>query len=85
MLRGVLNRLFVLDQEPPEFESTLLTILGELDEPSGSTRAVCTAIVQKWEMARLRPAFWPFRDCRRAIVTKSHIVWLPLNPPMTLR
>jgi hypothetical protein len=58
--RRVLNRLVVLDPEPENLESALLTIVAELDEPAGSTRAVCTAIVQEWEMARLGPGFWPF-------------------------
>jgi len=58
--RRVLNRLVVLDPEPETLESALLTIVEELGEPSGSTRAVCTAIAQEWEMARLSPGFWPF-------------------------
>jgi hypothetical protein len=58
--RRVLNRLIVLDPEPEALESALLTIVEELGEPSGSTRAVCTAIAQEWEMARLSPGFWPF-------------------------
>jgi hypothetical protein len=58
--RRVLNRLVMLDPESEELESVLLMIVAELDEPAGSTRAVCTAIVQEWEMARLSPGFWPF-------------------------
>jgi hypothetical protein len=58
--RRVLNRLVVLDPEPEALEAALLTIIEELGEPSGSTRAVCTAIAQEWEMARLSPGFWPF-------------------------
>jgi hypothetical protein len=58
--RRVLNRLVVLDPEPEKLESTLLTIVAELNEPAGSTRAVCTAIVHEWNMARLSPGFWPF-------------------------
>jgi hypothetical protein len=58
--RRVLNRLVVLDPEPEVMEAVLLTIVEELGEPSGSTRAVCTAIIQDWEMARLSPGFWPF-------------------------
>jgi len=58
--RRVLNRLVVLDPEPEAMESALLTIVEDLGEPSGSTRAVCTAIAQEWEMARLSPGFWPF-------------------------
>ncbi len=58
--RRVLNRLVVLDPEPDDLESALLAIVQELGEPSGANRAVCTAILQDWEMARLSPAFWPF-------------------------
>jgi hypothetical protein len=58
--RRVLNRLVVMDPEPEALESALLTVVEELGEPSGSTRAVCTAIAQEWEMARLSPEFWPF-------------------------
>ncbi len=60
MKRRVLNRLVVLDPEPDGMELALLTIVEELGEPSGANRAVCTAILQEWEMARLSPAFWPF-------------------------
>jgi hypothetical protein len=58
--RRVLNRLVVLDPEPESLEMALLAIVAELGEPAGSTRAVCTAIFQEWEMARLSPAYWPF-------------------------
>ena len=58
--RLVLNRLVVLDPEPEKLESALLIIVAELDEPAGSTRAVCTAIVHEWNMARVSPGFWPF-------------------------
>jgi hypothetical protein len=58
--RRVLNRLVVLDPEPEAMEAALLTIVEELGEPSGPTRAVCTAIAQEWEMARLSSGFWPY-------------------------
>ncbi len=58
--RRVLHRLAVLDPEPEALESILLTIVEELGEPYGSTRAVCTAITQEWEMALISPAFWAF-------------------------
>jgi hypothetical protein len=58
--RRVLNGIVMLDPEPEKLESALLTIVAELDEPAGSTRAACTAIVQEWEIARLSPGFWPF-------------------------
>lgn len=58
--RRVLNRLVVLDPEPESLEATMLTIIEELGEPSGSTRAVCTAIAQEWEMARVSPGFWQY-------------------------
>jgi hypothetical protein len=58
--RRVLNRLAVLDPEPEALEAAMMTVVEELGEPSGSTRAVCTAISQEWEMARLSPGFWPF-------------------------
>jgi hypothetical protein len=58
--RRVLNGIVMLDPEPEKLESTLLTIVAELDEPAGSTRAVCTAFLQEWEMARVSPGFWPF-------------------------
>jgi hypothetical protein len=58
--RRVLNRLVALDPEPESLEATLLTIIQELGEPSGSTRAVCTAIADEWEMARQSPGFWGY-------------------------
>jgi hypothetical protein len=58
--RRVLNRLVAVDPEPECLESVLLTIVEELGEPHGSTRAVCTAITQEWEMARISPRFWAF-------------------------
>ncbi len=58
--RRVLNRLTVLDPEPNGLESALMTIVTEFGEPSGATRAVCSAIAQEWEMVRLSPGFWPF-------------------------
>jgi hypothetical protein len=58
--RVVLNRLVVLDPDPEALESALVAIVADLGEPSGSTRAVCTAILQEWEMVRLSPGFWPF-------------------------
>jgi hypothetical protein len=58
--RRVLNRLIVLDPEPDSLEAALLTIVADLNEPAGSTRAVCTTILQEWEMARLSPALLPF-------------------------
>ncbi len=58
--RRVLNRLIVLDPEEESLESALLSIVAELGEPSGSTRAVCTAITQEWEMARVSAEFWRF-------------------------
>ncbi len=58
--RRVLNRLVVLDPEPDALEAVLLTIVEELGEPSGSTRAVCTTIAQEWEMTRISPEFWSF-------------------------
>ena len=56
----VLNRLVVLVPESDGLESALVAIVAELGEPSGSTRAVCTAVLQEWEMVRLSPGFWPF-------------------------
>jgi len=58
--RRVLNRLVMLDPEPESLEAILLTIIEELGEPSGSTRAVCTAIAEEWEMARQSPGFWGY-------------------------
>jgi hypothetical protein len=58
--RSVLNRLVALDPEPESIESALVTIITEIGEPSGPTRAVCTAIVQEWNMARLNSSLWPF-------------------------
>jgi len=58
--RRILNRLVMLDPEPDGLEVALLAIIEELGEPSGSNRAVCTTILQEWEMTRLSPAFWPF-------------------------
>jgi hypothetical protein len=58
--RRVLNRLVVLDPEPEAMESALVTIVKESGEPSGSTRAVCTAVAQEWEMARISPEFWGY-------------------------
>jgi hypothetical protein len=56
----VLNRLVALDPEPDGLESTLAAIIAETDEPSGATRAVCTAILQEWQMIGMSPSFWPF-------------------------
>ena len=58
--RPVFNRLVLLDPDPEMLEQAFLTIIGDLGEPSGSTRAVCTAVSQEWEMVRVRPGFWPF-------------------------
>jgi hypothetical protein len=58
--RRVLNRLVVLDPEADSLESALLSIVADLGEPAGSTRAVCTTVLQEWEMARLSPGFLPF-------------------------
>jgi hypothetical protein len=51
-----LNRLVVLDPEPDALESALATIVAEFGEPTGSTRAVCTAVFQEWETVNLAPA-----------------------------
>jgi hypothetical protein len=58
--RRVLNRLVALDPEPEALESALMTIVAEIGEPTGSTRAICTTIRQEWQMARLSPALLPF-------------------------
>ena len=58
--RRVLNRITVLDPEPEALESALMMIVNEFGEPSGATRAVCSAIAQEWEMVHLSPEFWPF-------------------------
>jgi hypothetical protein len=58
--RCVLDRLVALDPEPEALESALMAIVAELGEPTGSTRAICSVILQEWEMARLGPRLLPF-------------------------
>ncbi len=58
--RSVLDRLVALDPEPESMESALVSIIAALGEPTGPTRAVCTAIAQEWDMARLSKSLWPY-------------------------
>jgi hypothetical protein len=58
--REILNRLVTLDPATEDMEQALLSIAGDLGQPSGPARAVGLSIRQEWEMARANPEYWSF-------------------------
>jgi hypothetical protein len=58
--KAVLNRLIVLDPDPHELTPALVSIVAELGEPTGPTRAIALSIRQEWDMVTANPDAWSF-------------------------
>lgn len=56
--REVLDRLAALDPDPDQIDQALATIVADLGEPTGPTRAVASTVRQEWDDALLVPGYW---------------------------
>lgn len=56
--REILDRIAARDPEPDGLDIALTSIVAELGEPNGPTRALCAAFRDEWEAGRSSPGFW---------------------------
>ena len=58
ILRRILDAVSALDPEADAIESTLASIVAEMDRPSGPARAVASRFHQEWQDAQSVPGLW---------------------------
>ena len=56
--RRILDRLTGVDPDPADCAAALQSIVEEMGEPTGPTRASALMFLQEWHAAQLNPSLW---------------------------
>ncbi len=67
--RRVLDRVAAIDPEPDDLAGCLSSLVHEIGEPTGPTRAIASTILQDWESALVAPEFWPWLVAEAVLAT----------------
>jgi hypothetical protein len=58
--RRVLDLVAAIDPEPDALAECLASIVLEIGEPTGPTRAIASTVHRDWQSALMAPEFWPW-------------------------